>query len=149
MDSPDFSAALQAGCVKKLRPPAFCNAGGREIFPMNQFRLTPAGSDPNGAVRALFPMSAHPEMTRMRMIPVSANPNPAAAPFPNAANPDESRVGGDRNDFDLRLRRFARLFHHNFVAGWRLSDVDDTARLTFNNTACKQRQAGGDYDSFD
>jgi hypothetical protein len=44
----------------------------------------------------------------------------------------------------LHRRRFGRLFHHDFAAGWRLLDVNNAAWLAFNNTACKQRQTGRD-----
>ena len=105
-----------------------------KFFPADyELVLTPAGANPNVAVRTMIPMSAHPDAARMRVIPMSAHPDPASAPFPNAANPDESRVGRDRNDLDLRRRRFARLLHN-----------DDASRLAFDDAASEQRQAGGD-----
>lgn len=93
-------------------------------------------------------MSAHPNATRMRTIPMSAHPNPLAAPFPNAANPDESRVGSDRNNFDLRWRRFARLCHDDFLGGRRLLHNHGAARLAFDDAAREQRQAGGNQNGF-
>jgi len=99
-------------------------------------------------MHAGFPMADHPGVTRMRMIPVAAHPNPVSTPFPSAANPDVSRVGSNRNDFNLWRRRFARLFHHDFAAGWRLLDINDTTRLAFDNAAGKQWQTGGNYHSF-
>lgn len=36
---------------------------------------------------------------------MSGGPNPSAMPFPIAADPDESRIGRDGDDFDLRWRR--------------------------------------------
>lgn len=82
----------------------------------------------------------------MRTIPVSANPFPASAPFPVATNPE--KAGAQRgDDFVLRRRRFARLFHDDFFRGSGLSH-DDTTRLAFDDAAGEQRQAGGNYYSF-
>ena len=93
-------------------------------------------------------MADRPNVTRMRTIPMPANPDPASAPFPVATDPDES--GSERgNDFVLRRRRFARLFDDDFAAGRSLLDINDTTRLAFDNAAGKQWQAGGDYYSFD
>ena len=105
--------------------------------------------NPNIAVSAMIPMAAHPNATRMRMIPTAVDPNPATVPFPNAANPNKGRIGRNRNNFDLRRRRFARLCHDNFGSRRRLR-VNRTVAindLTFHATG-KERQRSGDQDGF-
>ena len=89
-------------------------------------------------------MADRPNVTRMRMIPMAVHPDPVATPFPNAANPDESRIRRSRNNFILRRRRFAWLFDDDFAAGRRFLDINDAARFPFNNAAGQKRQCGGD-----
>ena len=86
---------------------------------------------------------------RMRMIPAPVNPNPASLPFPRAANPDKRRAGRRRNNFNLRRRRRAWLFHDDLGIRRRLLHDNDAARLAFDNAARKQRQAGGNQKTFD
>ena len=80
---------------------------------------------------------------------MAANPGPASAPLPITADPYESRVWPRRNDFDLWRRRLARLLDNDFVGRRTLLDINDTTRLTFDNAAGKQWQAGGNYHGFD
>jgi hypothetical protein len=91
-------------------------------------------------------MSAHPDVARMRMIPMPMHPDPASAPFPVAADPDESRVGPRRNDLDLHWWRFAGLFHDDFIGSNGFPHDDNAARLAFDNAAREKRQHGGDQD---
>lgn len=105
-------------------------------------------ANPNVTVSVPAPRATHPDGVRMRMIPMSANPNPAALPFPRAANPDKRRVGRRRGNFNLRRRRRARLFHDDFGIRRRLLHNNDAAWLTCDDATRKQRQAGGDYNSF-
>lgn len=91
-------------------------------------------------------MAAHPDMTRMRTIPMAVEPNPSPAPFPNAAHPDISRVGRSRPEFDLRRWRFARLLHHDFGIRRRLLDVNRAVAIDHVafHAAREKRQRGGD-----
>lgn len=89
-------------------------------------------------------MAAHPINARVRTIPMSANPDPMSAPFPVAADPDESWIGPGRNNLDSHRRRFARLFHDNFASDSGMLHDDDAAWLTFDDATGEQWQAGGD-----
>ncbi len=111
-----------------------------------KFRSTPMAFNPDAPVTAMNPAAMHPNGARMwTRTPMSTGPNPAATPFPIAANPDESRIGRDGNNFDLRWRRRGRFVHDNFGIWWWLSinravTIND---LAFHATS-EKRQRGGD-----
>jgi hypothetical protein len=110
----------------------------------NNFGSAPMSANPNVTVSMPGPRATDPNGVRMRTRPpMSANPNPTVAPFPTAANPEESRAGRRRNNFNLRRRRRARLFHDDLVIRRRLLHDNDAARLAFDYAACEQWQAGG------
>ena len=100
-----------------------------EIFPRGKIHVrnennqsAPMSFNPDMAMTAFYPATAHPNCARMRTrSPMSANPNPTATPFPTAANPNKGWIGSDGNDFDLRRRGFARLIHDHFGIRRRLS----------------------------
>jgi hypothetical protein len=125
----------------------------KQLLRDNFYKSTPAGAHPDIAMSAMHPTAANPDCTRMRTIPMAADPNPAPTPIPKAINPDESRVGGDWSDFDLRRRRFAGLFHHDFGI-WRRSDWRGRGLLDINravaidhpafHAAGQKRQRSGD-----
>src|ERR1019366_3418388 len=105
----------------------------------------PAGTDPHAIVTAHAPVTTHPDRARVRpRRPAAAQPDPAAVPFPTTAEPDESWIGRDRDDFYLRRGRFARLVPPDGSA-WRrhINRAVTIDHLTFH-AAGKQRQAGGD-----
>jgi hypothetical protein len=151
-------AGFQARLRENSTPPAFFNADGREIFSVAEdFESAPMAFNPDAPVTVHFPSAAHPNCARMRTrSPVAANPDPPVAPFPIAANPDESRIGRRRNNFDLRRWRCG-LIHDNFGIrrGIRrrrrgLLDINRTVAindLTFH-AAAKQWQRNGNQGAF-
>ncbi len=128
-----------------------------EIFSRWRFRArdangqsTPMAFNPDAMMTTIYPAAAHPDCARMRTrSPMSASPNPASAPFPIAADPDESRIGSDWNHFDLRWW-WRGVFNNDFGI-WRRLSINRTVAindLAFHATG-KKRQRGGDYCSFD
>ena len=130
-----------------------------EVFVGDQPGLAPAAANPNIAVTAVSPVTGHPNRMGMwAWRPATGRPDPVAAPFPAARNPEPNvqRPGSNRHDFNLHWRRGLRLGYDDLTSGrwragwrrgrWRRCHGD---RLAFiNHTAREQRQAGGDYKAF-
>jgi hypothetical protein len=138
--------------LKKIRnakfakkPPASGNADGCEILTIKK-NLAPVALNPDAPAAASIPSAMHPDGIRMRTrSPMSGGPNPTPAPFPTAADPDESRVGRHRDDFNLRRR----VFDDDRAGRGGLLHDDNAARLAFDNAAREQGHAGNDYNTFD
>lgn len=99
-----------------------------------------------------IPMRTDPHRATMRPPhPVTARPDPLAAPFPAAGRPDPQlrRAGGHRDDFGLRRWR-SRGFRHDGRSGGRCGSINRAVaidHLSFH-TARKKWQAGDNQNRF-
>lgn len=96
----------------------------------------------------MTPMAMDPHCPRMRTgCPATTEPDPAAAPFPIATNPNICRIGCDRNKLNLRWWG-RRVFDNDFAGGTRRRWLDIDRAVAINNltfhTACEERPGGND-----